>query len=92
MEKDWRLNERHYGALTGLNKAEVAAKYGDDQVKIWRRSYDIPLAAGRYASAGRLTSPAIAATPGSIYAGHREPEDDAGRVQPYWDQADRAQP
>jgi 2,3-bisphosphoglycerate-dependent phosphoglycerate mutase len=39
---DWRLNERHYGALTGLNKAETAAKYGEDQVKIWRRSYDIP--------------------------------------------------
>ncbi len=39
---DWRLNERHYGALTGLNKAEVAAKYGDEQVHIWRRSYDVP--------------------------------------------------
>ncbi len=39
---DWRLNERHYGALTGLNKAETAAKYGEDQVKVWRRSYDIP--------------------------------------------------
>ncbi|HET6914287.1 MAG TPA: 2,3-diphosphoglycerate-dependent phosphoglycerate mutase [Rhodanobacteraceae bacterium] len=38
---DWRLNERHYGALTGLDKAETAAKYGDDQVHIWRRSYDI---------------------------------------------------
>ena len=38
--RDWRLNERHYGALQGLNKAETAAKYGDDQVKIWRRSYD----------------------------------------------------
>ncbi len=38
----WRLNERHYGALQGLNKAETAAKYGEDQVKIWRRSYDIP--------------------------------------------------
>ena len=38
---DWRLNERHYGALQGLNKAEMAAKYGDAQVKIWRRSYDI---------------------------------------------------
>jgi 2,3-bisphosphoglycerate-dependent phosphoglycerate mutase len=37
----WRLNERHYGALQGLNKAETAAKFGDDQVKIWRRSYDI---------------------------------------------------
>jgi len=39
--RDWRLNERHYGALTGLNKAETAAKYGDEQVHIWRRSYDI---------------------------------------------------
>ena len=37
----WKLNERHYGALQGLNKADTAAKYGDDQVKIWRRSYDI---------------------------------------------------
>lgn len=37
----WRLNERHYGALQGLNKAETAAKHGDDQVKLWRRSYDI---------------------------------------------------
>src|SRR5262249_8453401 len=41
-EKDWRLNERHYGALQGLNKAETTAKHGEAQVKIWRRSYDIP--------------------------------------------------
>ncbi len=40
--RSWKLNERHYGALQGLNKAETAAKHGDDQVKIWRRSYDIP--------------------------------------------------
>ena len=40
--KNWRLNERHYGNLQGLNKAETAAKYGDEQVHIWRRSYDIP--------------------------------------------------
>jgi 2,3-bisphosphoglycerate-dependent phosphoglycerate mutase len=38
----WRLNERHYGALQGLNKAQTAAQYGDEQVKVWRRSYDIP--------------------------------------------------
>ncbi len=38
----WRLNERHYGALSGLDKAETAAKYGDAQVKVWRRSYDVP--------------------------------------------------
>jgi 2,3-bisphosphoglycerate-dependent phosphoglycerate mutase len=42
VERSWRLNERHYGALQGLNKAETAAKFGDDQVKVWRRSYDIP--------------------------------------------------
>src|SRR5262249_17564749 len=40
--KSWRLNERHYGALKGLNKAETAAKHGEAQIKIWRRSYDIP--------------------------------------------------
>ncbi len=40
--RDWHLNERHYGALQGLNKAETTAKYGEEQVKIWRRSYDVP--------------------------------------------------
>lgn len=42
VEKSWRLNERHYGGLTGLNKAETSAKYGEDQVQIWRRSFDVP--------------------------------------------------
>ncbi|HTS83563.1 MAG TPA: 2,3-diphosphoglycerate-dependent phosphoglycerate mutase [Usitatibacter sp.] len=42
VEKHWRLNERHYGALQGLNKAETAAKFGDEQVLAWRRSYDVP--------------------------------------------------
>ncbi len=42
VEKDWRLNERHYGALQGLNKSETAAKHGDAQTHLWRRSYDIP--------------------------------------------------
>jgi 2,3-bisphosphoglycerate-dependent phosphoglycerate mutase len=42
VERSWRLNERHYGALQGLNKAETAARHGDAQVKIWRRAYDIP--------------------------------------------------
>lgn len=42
LEKDWRLNERHYGGLTGLNKAETAERHGQAQVKIWRRSYDVP--------------------------------------------------
>jgi len=42
VERDWRLNERHYGGLTGLNKAETAARHGEAQVKVWRRSYDVP--------------------------------------------------
>ena len=42
MTKDWRLNERHYGGLTGLNKAEMIARVGEAQVKIWRRSFDVP--------------------------------------------------
>ncbi|WP_338032522.1 2,3-diphosphoglycerate-dependent phosphoglycerate mutase [Caniella muris] len=41
VEKTWKLNERHYGALQGLNKADTAAKYGDEQVKVWRRSFDV---------------------------------------------------
>src|SRR5918995_181653 len=49
VEKSWRLNERHYGALQGLNKAEMAAKFGEEQVLVWRRSYDIapPVRAGK---------------------------------------------
>jgi 2,3-bisphosphoglycerate-dependent phosphoglycerate mutase len=42
VQKEWRLNERHYGALQGLNKSETAALHGEEQVKIWRRSYDVP--------------------------------------------------
>jgi 2,3-bisphosphoglycerate-dependent phosphoglycerate mutase len=42
VERSWRLNERHYGALTGLNKAETAAKHGEEKVRVWRRSYDTP--------------------------------------------------
>jgi len=42
MVRDWRLNERHYGGLTGLNKAETAARHGEEQVHVWRRSFDVP--------------------------------------------------
>ena len=80
--KDWRLNERHYGALTGLDKAETAKLHGDDQVKIWRRSYDIPppvLAPG-----GEYD---FAADP--RYAGQTIPDTESlkttlDRVEPYW--------
>ena len=72
--RDWRLNERHYGALQGLNKAETAAKYGDEQVHIWRRSYATPPPAldgdderhpshdGRYAGIDNLPSTESLAT------------------------------
>jgi len=56
VEHSWRLNERHYGALQGLNKAETAAQYGDEQVHLWRRSYDVrppPLAADDEREPGR---------------------------------------
>jgi 2,3-bisphosphoglycerate-dependent phosphoglycerate mutase len=81
--RDWRLNERHYGGLTGLNKAETAAKHGDDQVTIWRRSYDIPpppLAPG-----GEFDF-----TADERYVGQSIPDTESlkttlDRVKPYWD-------
>ncbi len=85
MQKDWRLNERHYGALQGLNKAETAAKFGEAQVLAWRRSYDTP-------------PPAL--DPGDArweardprYAGVAVPKteclkDTVARVIPYWEGA-----
>ncbi len=85
--RNWRLNERHYGALQGLNKAETAAKHSEEQVKIWRRSYDIP-------------PPPLDETderyPGKErrYAGLSKPElplteslkDTVARFVPYWEQ------
>jgi 2,3-bisphosphoglycerate-dependent phosphoglycerate mutase len=59
VHRSWRLNERHYGALAGLNKSETAAKHGEEQVKIWRRSFDIPpppLECGRSASPGQRSA------------------------------------
>ena len=81
--KDWRLNERHYGGLTGLNKAETAKRFGDEQVMIWRRSYDVP-------------PPPL--EPGGEFDFHRDrryfgvdiPDTESlkttlDRVQPYWE-------
>ena len=81
--EDWRLNERHYGGLTGLNKAETAARHGEDQVRIWRRSYDVPpppLAPG-----GEYDF-----TADPRYAGQAIPDTESlkttlDRVKPYWD-------
>jgi 2,3-bisphosphoglycerate-dependent phosphoglycerate mutase len=83
VEKDWRLNERHYGGLTGLNKAETAAKHGADQVHIWRRSFDIPPPAMEPESEFDLTND-------RRYAGIAIPQteslkDTIARVLPYWD-------
>ena len=86
VEKDWHLNERHYGALQGLNKAETAAKFGEDQVLVWRRSYDIAppaLEAGderdasrdrRYANLGPAAIPRTECL-----------KDTVARVVPYWE-------
>ena len=84
VEKDWRLNERHYGGLTGLNKAETAAQHGDDQVHVWRRSFDIPPppmdAGGPFdlSADRRYAGIAIPAT--------ESLKDTIARVLPYWNE------
>jgi 2,3-bisphosphoglycerate-dependent phosphoglycerate mutase len=85
VRKDWRLNERHYGGLTGLNKQEMRDKVGDEQVRIWRRSFDIP------------PPPLDPDSPRNVaddrrYAGIDVPateslKDTIERVLPYWDEA-----
>jgi len=86
--KSWRLNERHYGGLQGLNKSETAAKHGEEQVKLWRRSYDIPPPAmdpsdpghpandRRYAGLDRQVLPAAESLASTL-----------DRVLPYWHDA-----
>jgi 2,3-bisphosphoglycerate-dependent phosphoglycerate mutase len=83
VEKDWHLNERHYGGLTGLDKAETAARHGDEQVRIWRRSFDIPPPPMEEGSPYDLASD-------RRYAGIEVPrseslKDTIGRVLPYWE-------
>ena len=83
--KDWRLNERHYGGLTGLDKAETAARHGEDQVKIWRRSFDIPPPVLEAGSEFDLASD-------PRYAGIAIPNTESlkltiERVLPYWESA-----
>jgi len=83
VEKDWRLNERHYGGLTGLNKAETAAKHGDEQVHIWRRSFDIPpppLEAGSEYDLSKDRRYAGIAIPNT-----ESLKDTIARVLPYWE-------
>ncbi len=85
VEKSWRLNERHYGALQGLNKAETAAKFGDAQIKIWRRSYDIPpppLALDDDRHPAR--DPRYAGLPSSELPLTESLKDTVARFLPYW--------
>jgi 2,3-bisphosphoglycerate-dependent phosphoglycerate mutase len=83
VEKHWRLNERHYGGLTGLDKAETAAKHGDEQVRIWRRSFDVPppplAPGGPYDLSGdrRYDGVEVPAT--------ESLKDTIARVLPYWE-------
>src|SRR5688572_26255865 len=87
VEKDWRLNERHYGALQGLNKAETAAKFGEQQVLVWRRSYDIPppaLEAGDERDASR--DPRYAALGRELVPRTECLKDTVARVVPYWNE------
>lgn len=81
---DWRLNERHYGALTGLNKAETAAQYGEDQVKIWRRSYDIPPPALDRAANESVHDPRYATLAAQDIPDTECLKDTVARVLPYW--------
>lgn len=84
--KHWRLNERHYGALQGLDKAETAAKHGEDQVKIWRRSYDIPppaLEADDERSPAK--DPRYAGVPAEDLPLTECLKDTVERFLPYWD-------
>ncbi len=83
--KDWRLNERHYGGLTGLKKAQTAAEHGEDQVRIWRRSYDVPpppLAPG-----GEFDFAKDRRYAGAVLPDTESLETTLFRVQPYWDAA-----
>lgn len=85
VEKSWRLNEKHYGALQGLNKAETAARYGEEQVLIWRRSYNIPSPAlspedprsPRFDVRYREVPPAMLPQTESL-------KDTVDRILPYW--------
>ena len=87
VEKDWRLNERHYGALQGLNKAETAAKFGESQVLVWRRSYDVPpppLPEGDERDARR--DPRYAKLDAGAVPSTECLKDTVERVVPYWNE------
>lgn len=86
VEKTWRLNEKHYGQLQGLNKSETAEKYGNEQIHIWRRSYDVapePLKDTDERSAKR--DPRYACVPDAELPRTESLKDAIKRVMPYWE-------
>ncbi len=88
VEKSWRLNERHYGALQGLNKAEMAAKFGEAQVLAWRRSYDTPPPALEPGDPRDVRGdPRYADVPRAEFPLSECLKDTVARVLPYWDSA-----
>jgi 2,3-bisphosphoglycerate-dependent phosphoglycerate mutase len=85
VEKHWRLNERHYGALQGLDKAETTAKHGEAQVKIWRRSYDVPPPAMALSDPGHPANDVrYAKLDASCLPGTESLATTLDRVLPYW--------
>lgn len=83
-EKHWRLNERHYGGLTGLNKAETAARHGEDQVRVWRRSFDIPPPPAE--AGGEFDLANDRRYQGIDIPTQESLKDTIARVLPYWDE------
>lgn len=84
--KSWRLNERHYGALQGLNKAETAERYGDEQVRQWRRSYDIlPPALDKDAELSSFHDRRYASLPEEVIPQHESLKVTLDRVMPFWE-------
>ncbi len=85
VERSWRLNERHYGALQGLNKAQTAAQHGEAQVKIWRRSYDIPPPPlAPTIRAIRASMPRYAGVDARLLPATESLKDTLARVLPFW--------
>jgi 2,3-bisphosphoglycerate-dependent phosphoglycerate mutase len=86
VENSWRLNERHYGSLQGLDKAQTTAKHGEAQVKIWRRSYDIPPPPLDESDERHpRQDPRYASLPPTVLPGTESLKTTLARVQPYWE-------
>lgn len=86
VHKTWRLNEKHYGALQGLNKSETAEKYGEEQVRIWRRSYDVaPHAIPEDDPRNASFDPRYAGVPDEYLPRTESLKDAIARVMPYWE-------